>query len=84
VKRYQELVQKLNNIPKVCTLHNMTMDSLEPVLAGGGADREAEAKNAFALCPATDVRLTVADLPNNQLSDRRGEWKSWIPDPTIR
>jgi hypothetical protein len=37
----------------------------------GWDEAEAEAKITFALCPAADVRLTVADLPNNQLSDRR-------------
>src|ERR1700742_2547764 len=43
------------------------------ILAGGGTEREVEEKNAFAaLCPSTDVRLTVADLPNGQLSDHRG------------
>jgi LmbE family N-acetylglucosaminyl deacetylase len=43
------------------------------VLTGGGTEREVEEKNAFAaLCPATDVRLTVADLPGGQLSRHRG------------
>lgn len=38
------------------------------VLTGGGTDREVEEKNALAaLCPATDVRLTVADLPSGRL-----------------
>jgi hypothetical protein len=38
------------------------------VLTGGGTEREVEAKNAFAaLCPSTDVRLTVADLPGGRL-----------------
>jgi LmbE family N-acetylglucosaminyl deacetylase len=38
------------------------------VLTGGGTEREVEEKNAFAaLCPATDVRLTVADLPSGRL-----------------
>jgi LmbE family N-acetylglucosaminyl deacetylase len=40
------------------------------VLTGGGTDREVEEKNAFAaICPSTDVRLTVADLPDGQLAD---------------
>jgi hypothetical protein len=40
------------------------------VLTGGGTEREVEEKNAFAaLCPSTDVRLTVADLPSGQLAD---------------
>jgi hypothetical protein len=39
------------------------------VLTGGGTEREVEEKNAFAaLCPSTDVRLTVADLPSGQLA----------------
>jgi hypothetical protein len=38
------------------------------VLTGGGTEREVEEKNAFAaLCPSTDVRLTVADLPSGRL-----------------
>jgi hypothetical protein len=38
------------------------------VLTGGGTEREVEEKNAFAaLCPSTDVRLTVADLPGGRL-----------------
>src|ERR1700733_8815579 len=38
------------------------------VLTGGGTEREVEEKNAFAaLCPSTDVRLTVADLPTGRL-----------------
>jgi len=41
------------------------------VLTGGGTEREVEEKNAFiTLCPAADVRLTVADLP--QL---HGNWR---------
>jgi LmbE family N-acetylglucosaminyl deacetylase len=40
------------------------------VLTGGGTEREVEEKNAFAaICPTTDVRLTVADLPHGQLPD---------------
>jgi hypothetical protein len=49
------------------------------VLTGGGTEREVEEKNAFAaLCPSTDVRLTVADLPNGQLSDHRGRVKKLL------
>jgi LmbE family N-acetylglucosaminyl deacetylase len=40
------------------------------VLTGGGTEREVEEKNAFAaICPTTDVRLTVADLPHGQLPE---------------
>jgi len=85
ILRYQWFIQILNNIHKVCRLHNMTMVSLDLtrglaaasawrrdvhalVLTGGGTEREVEEKNAFAaLCPATDVRLTVADLPSGRL-----------------
>jgi hypothetical protein len=28
VRRYQQFIQGLNNIQKVCILHNMTIDSL--------------------------------------------------------
>jgi hypothetical protein len=31
VRRYQQFIQRLNNIPKVCILHNMTMVSLDLV-----------------------------------------------------
>jgi LmbE family N-acetylglucosaminyl deacetylase len=42
------------------------------VLTGGGTEREIEEKNAFAaLCPAADIRLTVADLPDGRLP---AEW----------
>jgi len=41
------------------------------VLTGGGTEREVEEKNAFAaICPATDVRLTVADLPDGRFPDQ--------------
>ena len=43
------------------------------VLTGGGTEREVEEKNAFiTLCPSADVRLTVADLPGEDL---RGHWR---------
>ena len=43
------------------------------VLTGGGTAREVEEKDAFAtICPSTDVRLTVADLPDGRLPD---EWE---------
>jgi hypothetical protein len=46
------------------------------VLSGGGTEREVEDKNAFsALCPSTDVRLRVADLP----AVRRLLGCPWIP-----
>jgi hypothetical protein len=51
------------------------------VLTGGGTEREVEEKNAFAaLCPATDVRLTVADLPSGRLSDHRGRVKKLLAE----
>ena len=31
MRRYQQFIQGLNNIQKVCILHNMTMDSLDLV-----------------------------------------------------
>ena len=41
------------------------------VLTGGGTEREVEEKNIFAaMCPSTDVRLTVADLPDGRLPDQ--------------
>lgn len=49
------------------------------VLTGGGTDREIEEKNSFAaLCPAADVRLTVADLPDGRLADHRGAVKQQL------
>lgn len=43
------------------------------VLSGGGTEREVEEKNAFAaICPSSDVRLTVADLPHGRLPDHWG------------
>jgi LmbE family N-acetylglucosaminyl deacetylase len=51
------------------------------VLSGGGTERDIEEKNAFAaLCPATDVRLTVADLPHGQLPDHWGAVKRHIAE----
>jgi LmbE family N-acetylglucosaminyl deacetylase len=49
------------------------------VLSGGGTEREVEEKNAFAaLCPSTDVRLTVADLPHGGLPEHWGAVKQRI------
>jgi hypothetical protein len=51
------------------------------VLTGGGTEREVEEKNAFAaLCPATDVRLTVADLPSGQLPGHRAQVKKLVAE----
>jgi LmbE family N-acetylglucosaminyl deacetylase len=51
------------------------------VLSGGGTEREVEEKNAFAaLCPSTDVRLTVADLPHGRLPDHWGTVKQRIAE----
>lgn len=42
------------------------------VFTGGGTEREVEEKNALAaMCPSTDVRLTVCDLPDGRLP---GSW----------
>ncbi|OBI23362.1 GlcNAc-PI de-N-acetylase [Mycobacterium sp. E2327] len=44
------------------------------VLTGAGTEREIEEKNAFAtLFPRSEVRLTVADLPDGQLP---GHWEA--------
>jgi LmbE family N-acetylglucosaminyl deacetylase len=46
------------------------------VLTGAGTERETEEKNAFAaLLPRTDVRLTVADLPDGRLPEHWGSAK---------
>jgi hypothetical protein len=29
IPRYQQFIQRLNNIPKVCSMHNMTIASLD-------------------------------------------------------
>ena len=51
------------------------------VLSGGGTEREVEEKNAFAaLCPSTDVRLTVADLPHGRLPEDWGTVKQHIAE----
>jgi LmbE family N-acetylglucosaminyl deacetylase len=51
------------------------------VLTGGGTEREVEEKNAFAaICPSTDVRLTVARLPNGRLPDHWGSVKQHIAE----
>jgi LmbE family N-acetylglucosaminyl deacetylase len=51
------------------------------VLSGGGTEREVEEKNAFAaLCPSTDVRLTVADLPHGRLPEHWGTVKQHIAE----
>ncbi|OBF20436.1 PIG-L deacetylase family protein [Mycobacterium kubicae] len=46
------------------------------VLTGAGSEREPEEKNAFAtFLPRTDVRLTVADLPDSRLPEHWGPVK---------
>jgi LmbE family N-acetylglucosaminyl deacetylase len=51
------------------------------VLTGGGTEREVEEKNAFAaICPSTDVRLTVADLPDGRLLDQWERAKEHIAE----
>lgn len=49
------------------------------VLTGAGTDREIEEKNALAALlshsPATQVRLTVADLPDGRLPEHWGKVK---------
>jgi len=51
------------------------------VLSGGGTEREVEEKHALAaICPSTDVRLTVADLPHGRLPDHWGTVKQHIAD----
>ena len=51
------------------------------VLSGGGTEREVEEKNASAaLCPSTDVRLTVADLPRDRLPEHWGTVKQRIAE----
>lgn len=49
------------------------------VLTGAGTEREAEEKSAFAaFLPHTDVRLTVADLPDGRLPDHWGSTKQQL------
>jgi LmbE family N-acetylglucosaminyl deacetylase len=49
------------------------------VLTGAGTEREIEEKNAFAaLFPQSEVRLTVADLPDGQLPGHWGAVKRHI------
>lgn len=68
------------------TLMEITRDNPDVVihalvLTGGGTHREVEEKNAFAaLCPATDVRLTIADLPDSRLPDHWGEAKQQLAE----
>ena len=51
------------------------------VLTGGWTEWEVEEKNAFAaLCPSTDVRLTVADLPSARLPDHLGRLKNLLAE----
>ncbi len=51
------------------------------VLTGAGTERETEEKNAFAaFLPHTDVRLTVADLPDGLLPDHWGAVKHQIAE----
>lgn len=51
------------------------------VLTGGGTEREIEEKNAFAaICPSTDVPLTVADLPDGRLPDQWERAKEHIAE----
>lgn len=49
------------------------------VLTGAGTEREVEEKNAFAaLFPWSEVRLTVADLPDGRLPDHWGSVKAHL------
>lgn len=49
------------------------------VLTGAGTEREIEEKNAFAaLFPSSEVRLTVADLPDGRLPDHWGSVKAHL------
>ena len=51
------------------------------VLTGGGTDREIEVKNAFAaICGQAEVRLTVCELPHDQLSQHRDTVKQRLAD----
>jgi LmbE family N-acetylglucosaminyl deacetylase len=51
------------------------------VLTGGGTEREIEEKNALAaICPLTEVRLKVADLPHGRLPDHWGTVKQHIAE----
>lgn len=51
------------------------------VLTGAGTEREIEEKNAFAaLFPQSDVRLTVADLPDGRLPEHWGAVKRHLAD----
>jgi LmbE family N-acetylglucosaminyl deacetylase len=51
------------------------------VLTGGGTDREIEEKNGFAaVCGNSEVRLTVADLPEGDLALHRAEVKRRLAD----
>jgi LmbE family N-acetylglucosaminyl deacetylase len=56
--------------------HNPDVVMHALILTGGGTEREVEEKNAFAaLWPSSDVRLTVADLPDGRLPDHWGAVK---------
>jgi LmbE family N-acetylglucosaminyl deacetylase len=51
------------------------------VLTGAGTEREIEEKNAFAaLFPQSEVRLTVADLPDGRLPDNWGAVKGCLAE----
>lgn len=51
------------------------------VLTGAGTEREVEEKNAFAaLCGTSEVRLTIAGLPDGQLPRHWSEVKARIAD----
>jgi LmbE family N-acetylglucosaminyl deacetylase len=51
------------------------------VLSGSGTEREVEEKNAFAtMCGMSEVRLTVADLPDGRMPDRWDEVKRHIAE----
>jgi hypothetical protein len=51
------------------------------ILTGGGTEWEVNEKNGFAsLCPAADVRMTVADIPVGQLPRHRGLVKKLLAD----
>lgn len=61
--------------------HNPDLVVHALVLTGAGAERETEEKSAFAaFLPRTDVRLTVADLPDGLLPDHWGAVKHHIAE----
>jgi hypothetical protein len=81
VRRYQQFIQTLNNIPKVCILPNMLMDGLTRGRAGEMLDAEGAVRSLGSL-PARRPAATHAFHRSMFGADARP--RSAVPRPLRR